>query len=178
MPAHDERGRRAHRIGSARLWSLLLVAGAAAVSIQQMTQPDYNAHRKAPPSEYLPVVLPGLALVAVIAWRIWRCRVETSTTGMRVIRTTTTDDLPWAQVAGFEVKRTPNRGGWRLVARHIDERVTVLANTPGKGEKARARVEALRAALEDDRDAFGGVSSRGDSTAWPTPGAAASTGTR
>jgi hypothetical protein len=124
---------------------------ALGVSFQQITQPDYNTHRKAPPGEWLWVVIPGLGFAALLAWRMLRTRVETSEEGLRVVRVLGGDEVPWSEVQGFEVRPTPNRGGFRISARHTNLRITPLGTIPGRSEKRRAQAEAFAAELDTER---------------------------
>lgn len=140
-----------HRPRAARIGTLALVGFVTAVSLQQMLQPDYNTNRRAEPGEYLWYTLPALAMVCVLAWRVWRSRIETRAEGVRVVRSTTTEEVAWDRLRRFEVRRTPGGGGWLVLARTTDERVTRVAGVPGRSDRAKAKADALAAALEADR---------------------------
>src|SRR5689334_10400600 len=127
-----------HRLPRARWWMLLGLAVALAVSFQQITQPDYNTHHRATPSEWLWVVIPALGFAALLAWRMLRSHVETTADGVRIVRVLSTEDIPWSDIAGIEVRPTPNRGGFVVHARHTNLRLTKLGTIPGRSPKRRA----------------------------------------
>jgi len=134
-----------------------MIAGiivAFAVSFQQITQPDYNTHRRATPSEWLWVVVPALAMLGCGAWRVWRSRVEAGPDGLRIVRAVETEEVPWDRLARLEVRPTTNRAGTVVSARLVDKRLVKLGTVPGRKPKHRARAEAFVAALEADRAHF------------------------
>lgn len=148
-----------HRLPTARWWLVFGLVVAVAVSFQQMTQPDYNTHRRPPASEWLWVAVPGLVVSAVLVWRILRSRVDTDPSGVSVVRALSTERLAWDQVAGLEVRPTPNRGGFVVVARHRNLRTTKLGTIPGRSDKRRAQAEAFAAGLEQERERWAGAAS-------------------
>lgn len=147
---------RSHRVPTMRWWIIAGIIVAFAVSFQQMTQPDYNTHRKAPPSEFLWFVIPGGLMLAYGAWRVWRSRVETGPGGMRIVRAVDRDEIPWDRLARLELRSTPNRAGTVISARLVDQRVVRLGTVPGRRPKHRVRAEAFVAALDADRAHFTG----------------------
>ena len=147
---------RVHKVPRLRWGILLGIAIAFAVSFQQITQPDYNTHTRAKPGDWLWVVVPGLVILAVIGVRVWRSRIEASAEGLRVVRVTETEAIPWADLAGIEVRPTQNRWGTVISARKTDRRVIRLGTIPGRTDKHRAKADALKAELEADRLRFTG----------------------
>jgi len=147
---------RIHRVPSLRRWIIAGIVASFAVSFQQITQPDYNTHRKAPPSEWLWVVVPAVVMLGYGAWRVWRSRIEAGPTGLRIVRAVDTDEIPWARLARLEMRPTPNRVGTVISARLVDQRVLKLGTVPGRKPKHRARAADLVAALELDRAYFAG----------------------
>ncbi len=145
---------RSHRVPSLRLWMIGGIVVAFAVSFQQITQPDYNTHRRATPGEWLWVVVPALAMLGYGAWRVWRSRVEARPGGLRIVRAVETEEVPWDRLARLELRPTPNRAGTVVSARLVDQRVVKLGTVPGRKPKHRARAEAFVAALEADRAHF------------------------
>jgi len=157
--APQESGRdevRSHRVPSLRLWMIAGIVAAFAVSFQQITQPDYNTHRRATPSEWLWVVIPALAMLGYGAWRVWRSRVEAGPDGLRIVRAVETEEVPWERLARLELRPTPNRAGTVVSARLVDQRLVKLGTVPGRKAKHRARAEAFVARLEADRAHFCG----------------------
>jgi hypothetical protein len=140
-----------HRLPTSRWWMVVGLVMALAVSFQQITQPDYNTKHRATPSEWLWVVVPGLGFAAVLAWRMLRSRVETSPQGVRAVGVFTTEDVAWADLAGVEVRATPNRGGFVVNARRVNRRLTKLGTIPGRSGKRRAQADAFAAAIEAER---------------------------
>jgi len=130
---------------------LLGLVAAFAVSFQQITQPDYNTNRRATPDEWLWVVIPGLGFATFLAWRMLRSRVEASDRGLRVVRVFTVDEVLWSDAAGFEVRPTPNRGGFLISVRHKNLRLTRLGTIPGRSGKRRAQAHAFVEALDARR---------------------------
>jgi hypothetical protein len=141
-----------HKLPAARWWMLAGLAVAAAVSFQQMTQPDYHTHPRATPGEGLLVAVPGGVCVALLAWRMLRSRVETSAEGVRIVRVLSSEMIPWGDVAGIEVRPTTNRGGFLISARHTSRRLTKLATLPGRSPKRRAHADAFAAGIEAERE--------------------------
>lgn len=149
---------RAHRVPTLRWWIIAGIVAAFAVSFQQITKPDYNTHRRATPDEWLWVVVPAVIMLGYGAWRVWRSRIETSSSGLRIVRAVDTDEVPWDRLARFELRPTPNKAGTVINARLIDQRVVKLGTVPGRRPKHRARAEAFVAALEADQAHFTGSS--------------------
>ena len=145
---------RVHKVPRLR-WAILLgIALAFAVSFQQITQPDYNTHTRARPADWLWVVLPGLVILGFIGVRVWRSRIEASPEGIRVVRVTESELVPWDQLAGIEVRPTQNRWGTVISARRTDRRVVRLGTVPGRTARHAAKAQALKAQLEADRARF------------------------
>jgi hypothetical protein len=142
-----------HRLPTARWWMLLGLVAALGVSFQQITQPDYNTHRRATPGEWLWFVIPALAFAGVLAWRMLRSRVETSTHGLRIVRVLGSEELAWDEIAGIEVRPTTNRGGFLINARHTNRRLTKLGTIPGRSAKRRAQADGFAATIEHARAA-------------------------
>lgn len=149
---------RVHRVPTLRWWIIAGILVAFAVSFQQITQPDYNTHRRAAADEWLWVVVPAVAMLVYGAWRVWRSRIETGPDGLAVVRAVDRDDVPWDRLVGIELRPTPNRAGTLISARLVDRRVVRLGTVPGRKPKHRARAEAFVASLEADRAHF----TRGD----------------
>jgi len=137
-----------------RWWILAGIVAGFAVSFQQITQPDYNTHRRATPSEWLWVVVPAVGMLGYGAWRVWHSRIEAGPSGLRIVRAVDTDEVPWERLARLELRPTPNRAGTVINARLDDQRVVKLGTVPGRRPKHRARAEAFVAALEADRAHF------------------------
>jgi len=155
-PGHLSDTVRVHKVPSLRWWIIAGIVAAFAVSFQQITQPDYNTHRKAPPGEWLWVVVPAVAMLGYGAWRVWRSRIETGPLGLRIVRAVDSEDISWDRLARLETRPTPNRAGTVISARLVDQRVMKLGTVPGRKPKHRARAEAFVAALEVDRAHFSG----------------------
>lgn len=154
MAAEVHVERSVHKVPRLR-WAILLgIAIAFAVSFQQITQPDYNTHTRAQPSDWLWVVVPGVAILVAIGVRVWRSRIEAGPEGLKVVRVTETETIPWDVLAGIEVRPTTNRWGTVISARKTDRRVIRLGTVPGRTDKHRAKAEALKAELEADRLRF------------------------
>lgn len=145
---------RSHRVPALRWWIIAGILGAFAVSFQQITQPDYNTNRRATPDEYLWFVIPALVMLGYGVWRVWRSRIETSPSGLRVVRAVDSDEIPWDLLAGLELRPTPNRAGTVISARLVDQRMIRIGTVAGRQPKHRARAEAFVAALEADRAHF------------------------
>ena len=145
---------RVHKVPTQRWWILAGIVAAFAVSFQQITQPDYNTNRRATPGEWLWVVVPAVAMLGYGAWRVWRSRIETSPSGLRVVRAVDTEEVPWDRLARLELRPTPNRAGTMVSARLVDQRLVKLGTVPGRRPRHRARAEAFVAAIEADRQRF------------------------
>jgi len=143
-----------HRVPSLRRWMIAGIVAAFAVSFQQITQPDYNTHQRARPSDWLWVVVPAVAMLGYGAWRVWRSRIEAGPAGLRIVRAVETEEIPWERLARLELRPTPNRAGTVITARLVDQRTVRLGVVPGRKPKHRARAEAFVAALEADRAHF------------------------
>lgn len=150
----DDDAVRVHKVPTLRGWIIAGIVAAFAVSFQQITQPDYNTNRRATPEEWLWVVVPAVALLGYGAWRVWRSRIETSPSGLRVVRAVDSDEVPWDRLARLELRPTPNRAGTVINARLVDQRLVRLGTVPGRRPRSRARAEAFVAALEADRARF------------------------
>jgi hypothetical protein len=77
-----------------------------------------------------------------------RARIDVSPAGLRVVRTTSSDEMAWDDLRRFEVRPTPNGWGWRVLARRCDEDLVAVATVPGRTGKARHEAESLAATLE------------------------------
>ena len=146
-----------HRVPSLRRWMVIGVGIAFAVSFQQITQPDYNTGRRATADEWLWVVLPALAIIGVVVWRMVRSRTETSGRGLTVVRVLTTDRVAWNDLAAIEVRATPNRAGFLVSARRHDRRLVRIGTVPGRKAKARERADAFASALRAEHGRHGGL---------------------
>jgi hypothetical protein len=147
---------RSHRVPALRWWIIVGIVAAFAVSFQQITQPDYNTHRRAAPGEWLWVVVPAVAMLGYGTWRVWRSRIEAGPRGLRIVRAVDAEEVPWESLARLELRPTPNRAGTVISARLVDQRLVKLGTVPGRKPKHRARAEAFVAELEADRARFCG----------------------
>ena len=145
---------RVHKVPTQRWWIMAGIVAAFAVSFQQITQPDYNTNRRATPGEWLWVVVPAVAMLGYGAWRVWRSRIETSPSGLRVVRAVDSEEVPWDRLARLELRATPNRAGTIISARRGDQRLVKLGTVPGRRPRHRARAESFVTALEADRAHF------------------------
>jgi hypothetical protein len=139
---------------------VLLVASllaALAISFSVILEPDPATGLRPLPGDYVWVVVPGVVMIAALAWRAWRVRVVTDQTGIDIVRVVGHELVPWTMVRSFEVHRTPARWGWAVVARRKDElvvRVTTelpVSRKPEANERAHERAAATAAKLEEDR---------------------------
>lgn len=142
---------KTYAVRSQRLMVAMGLGVAFLVTLSQILQPDYTTHQRAHPADYLWVVVPGALIVLGVVVRALRSRLESSPSGLRIVRTTSSDALMWDHIRRFEVRPTPNRGGQRVLARLDDERVVAVATVPWPVRGRRLAAERLAAALEADR---------------------------
>ncbi len=151
LGAVSDPGVTTHRIRSARIGTVLALVGVFLATFSLLFDPVYTVHQTSPVSDDAWVVVPAVLLLLALAWRAMRARIELSQTGMRIVRATTSDEVEWADLRRFEVRPTPNRWGWRVLARRGDDDLVAVATVPGRAHKARHEAETLAAALEADR---------------------------
>lgn len=140
-----------YRIRSARIGTVLALVGVFLATFSLLFDPVYTVHQTSPVSDDAWVVVPAVLLLLALAWRAMRAHIDVTETGIRVVRTTTGDEVAWTDLRRFEVRPTPNKWGWRVLARRSDEDLVAVATVPGRTDKARHEAETLAAALEADR---------------------------
>jgi hypothetical protein len=142
----------------------LLLAGSLValflVSLAVILEPDPDTGLKPVPGDYLWAVIPGAILIAVLAWRSLKARVVTDERGVEIVRVVGRERIPWPTMRRFEVHPTPGKQGSAVLAR-LDNEVLVkvwteimirpIRDRAAAKQIARARAEALAAALEADR---------------------------
>jgi hypothetical protein len=151
------------RVYSSRSRQLLLAASMVAllvVSLSVILEPDPETGVRPVPGDYLWVVIPGVLLMAVLAWRSLRVRVVTDSDGLDITRVLGHERVPWSQLRRFEVHPTPGKQGYVVRARLHDEVlvkvwVEIMVRPVRDRDEARRiakeRADALAAQLEADR---------------------------
>jgi hypothetical protein len=150
---------------SSRRRQLLLAGSLIALylfSLTLLAEPDPDTGLKPVPSDYLWVVIPAGLLIAALAWRARKAKVVTDDRGVEIVRVVGREWIPWAALRRFEVHPTPGHQGFAVLAR-LDNEVLVkvwteitvrpLRDREAAKQIARAKAEALTAALERDREA-------------------------
>ena len=127
------------------------VLGLFLVSVSVLAEPDPVTHTRARPEDYLWEVVPIAVLVLVLAGRALRTRIETNGQGLRVVRVTSSERVPWARVRGFEIHRTPTGRVATVVARLQDERLLRLWSFPVR-RGTNPEAGELAATLEAERN--------------------------
>jgi hypothetical protein len=134
-----------------RQWLIALsVIGSFIATFGMVFEPDPVTHTLAKPSQYLWELVPVAVLTIVMAARCFRARVVTTATSLEVFRVTSQDVLPWSDVRGFEVHRTPSGRLAPVVARVASGRTVRLAlfrvdRHTGGSPEAEQLAEQLRA---------------------------------
>jgi hypothetical protein len=113
-------------------------------------EPDPVTHTLAKPSQYLWELVPFAVLTLVMAARCFRARLVTTAASLQVWRVTSHEILPWSDVRGFEVHRSPSGRLAPLVARLASGRTVRLAlfrvdRHTGHSSEAEQLAEQLRA---------------------------------
>jgi hypothetical protein len=151
------------RVYSSRSRQLLLAGSMVAllvVSLSVILEPDPETGVRPVPGDYLWVVIPGVLLMAVLAWRSLRVRVVTDSDGLDITRVLGHERVPWSQLRRFEVHPTPGKQGYVVRARLHDEVlvkvwVEIMVRPVRDRDEARRiakeRADALAAQLEEDR---------------------------
>jgi len=151
------------RVYSSRSRQLLLAGSMVAllvVSLSVILEPDPETGVRPVPGDYLWVVIPGVLLMAVLAWRSLRVRVVTDSDGLDITRVLGHERVAWSQLRRFEVHPTPGKQGYVVRARLHDEVlvkvwVEIMVRPVRDRDEARRiameRADALAAQLEEDR---------------------------
>jgi hypothetical protein len=151
------------QVYATRRRQLLIVAslvGIYVATVSLVFEPDPSTGIKPLPGDYLWVVIPGTIVLAVLIWRAMKARIETSDTGVDLVRVAGHESIPWSDIRGFEVHPTPGRQGFAVRIRRPDETlVTVrseinvrpLRDRDEARGLARVKAEMLRSQLEGDR---------------------------
>jgi hypothetical protein len=113
-------------------------------------EPDPVTHTKALPSQYLWELVPFAVLTLVMAARCFRARLVTTPNGLHIYRVTSDEELPWSDIRGFEVHRSPSGRLSPVVARVASGRTVRLAlfrtdRETGTAPDAEQLAERLRA---------------------------------
>ncbi|HEX3541634.1 MAG TPA: hypothetical protein VHT75_14470 [Acidimicrobiales bacterium] len=147
-----------------RQWLYVIgIVGVYLSTVGMVFEKDPSTGIKPLPGDYLWVVIPGTIMVAVLAWRALKARIETDNRGIRVVRTVGQEFIPWSDIRGFEVHPTPSRQGSAVLVRRPDETlftvrsevnirpVFPLRDRQEAKLRARGRAQLLHDALEADR---------------------------
>lgn len=153
-----------HRVRSARWGIAAGLIGIFLVTAGMLFDPDPATGQRTPLTDDLWVMVPALVVLVVLTVRAVRAGIVAGPQGVRVERTVTSAEVPWEELRDFEVRPTPNRWGWQVAARRVDDNVVTLATIPGRGARSRARdaADALAAALGADRERFGAPGQAGN----------------
>jgi hypothetical protein len=130
------------------------------VSLSVILEPDPETGVRPVPGDYLWVVIPGVLLILVLAWRALRVNVTTDTNGIDITRTLGHERVGWAELRRFEVHPTPGRQGFVVRARLHNEvlvnvwneiEVRPLRDRDEARRIAKRKADAMAAALDADR---------------------------
>ena len=130
------------------------------VSLSVILEPDPETGVRPVPGDYLWVVIPGVLLMLVLAWRALGIKVTINSEGVDITRTLGHERVSWRELRRFEVHPTPGRQGYVVRAR-LDNEVLVNVWTEIEARPvldrdearriARHRADAVAAAMEEDR---------------------------
>jgi hypothetical protein len=126
------------------------VVGSFVATFGVVFEPDPVTHTLAKPSQYLWELVPVAVLTLVLALRCFKARIVTTAATVEVYRVTSHEILPWSDVRGFEVHRSPSGRLAPLVARLESGRTVRMAlfrvdRHTGRSSEAERLAEQLRA---------------------------------
>ena len=130
------------------------------VSLSVILEPDPETGVRPVPGDYLWVVIPGVLLMLVLAWRALHIKVTIDSDGVDITRTLGHERVSWRELRRFEVHPTPGRQGYVVRAR-LDNEILVNVWTEIEARPvfdrdearriARQRADVVAAAMEQDR---------------------------